>query len=113
MSIQLGNLVVELERHLVYLDGQEINLTHIQFKLLTLLASRPERIWTRDELEASLGLKKGKRGSLTTHISRLRKELAHSKPFAIVTVRKRGYIFGRESPGRPSPSQRKGWLVNA
>jgi DNA-binding response OmpR family regulator len=95
MAIQLGNLIIEPERHSVYLSGQEIALTHVQFSLLALLASRPERIWTRDELEASLGLKRGNPGSLTAHVSRLRKELADCKPFTIVTVRKRGYSFAR------------------
>jgi DNA-binding response OmpR family regulator len=101
MSIQLGNLIIEPERHSVYLDGQEIALTHVQFSLLALLASRPERIWTRDELETSLGLKRGNPGSLTAHISRLRKELASSRPFTIITVRKRGYIFAQKLPGNP------------
>jgi len=43
-------LMIHLDRHLVYVDDQTVDLTATEFKLLTLLARRPGRVYTRQQI---------------------------------------------------------------
>ena len=45
---QYGNLVIDEEKHLIIIDGREINLPKKEFKLLLLLSSKPGKVFTRD-----------------------------------------------------------------
>jgi len=49
-SIRVGPLVIDSARHEVELDGQSLALTLTEFRLLKILASRPGRVFTRDQL---------------------------------------------------------------
>jgi len=44
------NLRVDLEKYLVYLNGEEFSLPKKEFELLTLLISRPEKVFTRESI---------------------------------------------------------------
>lgn len=47
---QLGDLVIDKDRHLVILKGKEIELPKKEFNLLLLLTSRPSKVFTREEI---------------------------------------------------------------
>jgi two-component system, OmpR family, alkaline phosphatase synthesis response regulator PhoP len=46
----MANLTIDRERYLVIKDGQEIFLPRKEFELLILLTSRPNKVFTRDEI---------------------------------------------------------------
>ncbi len=43
-------LVIDADRHVVQVDGETVNLTATQFRLLHFLATHPGRVYTRDQL---------------------------------------------------------------
>lgn len=49
-TISIGDLTIDRERYLVILAGQELVLPKKEFELLLLLASKPEKVFTRDEI---------------------------------------------------------------
>ena len=49
-----GSLVVDVDQYEVLVDGREVPLTTIEFKLLRTLAESPGRVFTRDQLLATI-----------------------------------------------------------
>ena len=47
---ELGNLVIDIEKHMVRLNGDEVELPKKEFSLLSLLTSKPSRVFTRQEI---------------------------------------------------------------
>lgn len=47
---QAGDLIIDREKYLVFKEGREIQLARKEFELLNLLASKPDRVYTRDEI---------------------------------------------------------------
>ena len=90
----LGDVVIDWDRHQVWVAGEEISLTHTEFKLLTTLAGRRGRVQTRDRLLADVWNYDPDIDSRTvdTHIKRLRSKLG-KWGVAIETVRGVGYRF--------------------
>jgi len=93
----LGDLVIDWDRHQVRVAGEEIGLTHTEFKLLTTLAGRKGRVQTRDRLLADVWNYDPDIDSRTvdTHIKRLRSKLGKWGE-AVETVRGVGYRFREE-----------------
>ena len=48
--IALGPLVVDLDKFEVAVEGEKVELTATEFKILQLLASKPGRVFTRDQI---------------------------------------------------------------
>ncbi|HOW85515.1 MAG TPA: response regulator transcription factor [Candidatus Aminicenantes bacterium] len=48
--IRIGPLVVDLEKFEVTAEGEKVDLTATEFKILQLLASRPGRVFSRDQI---------------------------------------------------------------
>ena len=46
----IGNIIIDEEKYLVYVDQKEINLPRKEFTLLLLLTSRPSKVFTREEI---------------------------------------------------------------
>jgi two-component system alkaline phosphatase synthesis response regulator PhoP len=46
----VGNIMIDLDKYLVTVDGKEINLPRKEFTLLQLLTSRPSKVFTREEI---------------------------------------------------------------
>jgi len=85
---------VDIERHQVTVDGRLIDLTALEFRLLTTLLSRKGRVQTRQALltdvwglSADLATR-----TVDTHIKRLREKLGVAGPY-IETIRGVGYRF--------------------
>lgn len=98
--LRVGDLVVERSRHRVTLAGEPIQLTPIEYRLLTSLASRPDDVLSRDDLaqmvwgyqDASVGR------TIDVHIRRLRVKLSSTAtpPPPIISVRGFGYKITAE-----------------
>jgi two-component system phosphate regulon response regulator PhoB len=98
--IQFGRLRIDLEAHRVFVDGQEVELTAIEFKLLVTLHDRKNRVQSRTSLlddvwgiEAEITTR-----TVDTHVKRLREKLGAADEY-IETVRGVGYRFA-DSPRR-------------
>ena len=93
--LQVGGLVMDLDRHEVTRDGEPIELTPTEFDLLKVLMQNPGRAFTRLELiEKGLGYAyAGLERTVDSHIKNLRKKIepdpAH--PTYIETVYGVGY----------------------
>ncbi len=94
---EIGSLTIDLDGYRVYKDGEEINLTSTEFKILRLLITAPGRVYTKrqifnevwgdDYLEAD--------NNVMVHIRRLRKKIEDDpqNPQYIKTVWGIGYRF--------------------
>lgn len=88
-------LVLDKAANRVEVAGQEVQLTPREFDLLWFLASRPERVFTREQLlEAVWGYSYlGDARTVDTHIRRLREKLRPAGVSYIKTVWGKGYKF--------------------
>jgi two-component system response regulator RegX3 len=91
----LGGLRLDLGRHEVTVDGEPVRLTLSEFKVLSLLAERPESVVSRRELMQHLWASEhvGDEHACEVHISNLRRKIERdpTRPQRLVTVRGSGY----------------------
>lgn len=93
-------LVIDLIKKEVTVNGQDMILTPIEYKLLTNMALSPGRVYSRMDLLEKIQdegmFYEGYERSVDTHIKNLRKkiELDSRQPSFIVTVFGMGYKFG-------------------
>jgi two-component system phosphate regulon response regulator PhoB len=92
--IEFGVLVMDREAHRVWVEGEEVELTALEFKLLVTLYERRNRVQTRTAL---LDVVWGIRADVTTrtvdtHVKRLREKLGAARDY-VETVRGVGYRF--------------------
>lgn len=92
-QMRLGNLVVDAEAYRVWVDGNEVALTRMEFDLLVELARNADRVVTLAALASHLWDAYGEkeRHRLTVLIFRIREKLQQSVPYQIRTRRGRGY----------------------
>jgi len=92
---RVGALELDSARHQVRIDGDLISLTPSEFRLLDLLASDPERVFSRKEIMQHLWDSSyvGDQRACDIHVSNLRRKLETdpTDPQRIVTVRGVGY----------------------
>ena len=93
-ALRKGALTVDLDAHRAYLEGEEIQLTATEFKLLADLIRAHGRVRTRDHLlNAVWGYEfDGYARTVDTHVRRLRQKLGVCADM-IETVRGVGYRF--------------------
>ena len=86
-----GRVVVDRDRHVVSVDGEQVELTAKEFDLLAVLAEEPGRAVTRQELFARVWdpVWVGTGKTLDVHVASLRRKLG--APQLIETVRGVGY----------------------
>ena len=96
-----GRLKVDRTAHRVYVDGAEVVLTALEFRLLSTLIERRNRVQSRDALLSDVwGLQMHvETRTVDTHIKRLREKLGAAGEY-IHTVRGVGYRFASD-PGDP------------
>jgi two-component system phosphate regulon response regulator PhoB len=92
--MQNGALQVDEASHRVWVQGEEIRLTALEFRLLSTLLSRAGRVQTRDTLLSDVwGMHAGlTTRTVDTHVTRLRKKLGEAGNY-IETLRGVGYRF--------------------
>ena len=74
---QVGNLRVDLVRHLVTVDGERVRLTPSEYKILALLAAKPGRVFSRREIMQHLWDSSyvGDERACDIHLSNLRRKI--------------------------------------
>ena len=94
-EIQIGELLIIPEQHRVLIQGKEVNLTNIEFRILYMLAIHQgitlskekiyNYVWNGEYLQDD--------SNITSHVRRLRKKIENdpSQPEYIQTVRGVGY----------------------
>lgn len=93
-----GDITVDLERRHVDRAGSEVELTRLEFDLLSFLVNNPNRVVSRDELLQSVWDSSAEwqdPATVTVHVRRLRQKLERdpSEPDHILTVYGVGYRF--------------------
>ncbi|NJL19429.1 MAG: response regulator transcription factor [Bdellovibrionaceae bacterium] len=90
--LQLGDLVVDMARHEVFVRGKEVSLTATEFRLLAVLMERRGRVQSRDRLlndvwgyESVIDTR-----TVDTHVRRLREKLGVLADY-VETIRGVGY----------------------
>ena len=105
--VAFGSFILDMDGHELYAaDGSVVELTTMEFDLLTAFVEHPNRVLTRDQL---LDMAHHRRWdpfdrSIDIRIARLRRKIERDpqKPEIIKTVRGAGYIF---IPNTPSPER--------
>ena len=101
--IRAGDVVLDVARMRVDVNGQPVELTATEFELLATLARRPGRIFTRSQLlDAIRGESfESYERAIDTHVKNLRRKLEPDprSPRYILTVYGVGYRFADERPG--------------
>ena len=99
-NLSLGVLRIDVDGHRVWVEGEEVVLTALEFRLLTTLVKRRGRVQTREALLNHVWEMSGDVTTRTvdTHVRRLRKKLGPASEY-IETLRGVGYRFRPEIPG--------------
>lgn len=93
-TISAGKISITPASHKVFLDGQEITLTHKEYELLYFFVSNPGQIFSREQLLNRIwGYDfEGTARTVDTHIKTLRQKLGDESKY-IVTLIRSGYKF--------------------
>jgi two-component system response regulator RegX3 len=95
VALRVGGLEIDVVRHEVRADGEPVQLTPSEFRLLAILAREPERAFSRDELLRRLWRTDyvGDERACDSHMVNLRRKIERDprRPARIVTVRGVGY----------------------
>jgi len=102
-TIRAGDVILDVPRMRVEVDGRLVELTATEFELLATLARRPGRIFTRGQLlDALRGASfESYERAIDTHVKNLRRKLEPDprSPRYILTVYGVGYRFAEEREG--------------
>lgn len=94
-TIQVGQLVIDLDLHTVCLAGQPVDLTPTEFGILVTLARQPKRVFSRLQImeQAQGDAFEGYERTIDAHIKNIRLKLEPNpkKPIYIQTVFGLGY----------------------
>jgi two-component system phosphate regulon response regulator PhoB len=95
--IQIGDLLIDIDRHHVSIKKSPIKLTSTEFKLLVELASKRGRVQTREHLLDKVWgyTYEGYARTVDTHVRRLREKMGSSGDY-IETIRGVGYRLREE-----------------
>lgn len=91
-TVTVGSLVIDKERYLIVQDGREMVLPRKEFELLSLLVSKPGKVFTREEIYYSVwgdNVVVGDR-TIDVHIRKLREKIGNDH---IKTLKGIGYKF--------------------
>lgn len=95
--IKFGKLVVNMKKQSVLLSGENLDLTSMEFKILSLFVKKPGRVFTRDQIMDGVhGVEwEAFDRSIDVLISRLRRKLNDDpkKPSFLKTIWGTGYKF--------------------
>ncbi len=90
--IQIGDLTIDREKYIIINKGSELILPKKEFELLMLLASKPDKVFTRDEIYNSVwgdSIIVGDR-TIDVHIRKVREKIGQNH---IKTIKGVGYKF--------------------
>ncbi|MET9362765.1 winged helix-turn-helix domain-containing protein [Streptomyces sp. NPDC006632] len=86
---------IDTVRRTAEVDGEQLDLTYLEFELLAHLVAHPHRVHTRDQLVSTVwGYGHvGDGRTVDVHVARLRRKLGAEHRAAIQTVRRVGYKY--------------------
>lgn len=90
--LTIGDIVIDKERYILIIGGKELTLPRKEFELLSLLVSKPDKVFTRDEIYKSVwgnNVIVGDR-TIDVHIRKLREKIGNDH---IRTLKGIGYKF--------------------
>ncbi len=92
-KLEIGGLLLDVEEHMAYLNGEEVNLTVREFNLLYKLLSYPKKTFTRSQLMDEFWDMESASGPrvVDVYVTKLRNKFSDCKDFEIVTVHGLGY----------------------
>lgn len=98
-KINIDNITIDLKQAKVFKNKKDLNLTSIEYKILLILATNPNQIFTRDNLLSQVWDVNNNYvydNTLTVYIKRIREKIEDDpkKPKIILTVRGLGYKIG-------------------
>lgn len=97
-EIEIGDLVIDINGHVVRRGAEVLPLTVLEFKLLTTLAKRPWQVFTREVLLEEVWEYQHSADTrlVNVHVQRLRAKIEKDpeNPEIVVTVRGVGYKAG-------------------
>lgn len=100
LCLDEDKIIIDIDKRMVKLNGEEVSLTPNEFDILYALASNRGRVFTREAIiERVFGIDfDGSDRIVDVHIKNLRKKIEEDSrsPKYIVTVTKVGYKFGDE-----------------
>jgi len=91
-KITLGDLIIDREKYVVSIEEKELILPKKEFELLLLISSKPDKVFTRDEIFSQVwgdDVIVGDR-TIDVHIRKLREKIGDKH---IITVKGVGYKF--------------------
>ena len=95
--IQIRDLLVDVDAHKVTVRGNEISLTPIEFKILHLLASNPEKVFSAEDIFKNVWKEEiyEVNNTVMVHIRRVREKIERNpkKPEYLKTVWGVGYCI--------------------
>lgn len=100
--VQQGPISIDDTRHEVRIEGAPLELTISEYRLLHLMASQPDRVFTREQLSDSISDSERSNGqtsssrNIDVHIRSLRKKLGDNANL-ICTLRGVGYYFLKQN----------------
>lgn len=92
LILRFNDLIIDIEKHLVFVGKKELLLPRKEFQLLRLLTSKPSRVFTREEIFDQLwgtDIFVGDR-TIDVYIRKLREKIGDEH---IVTIKGVGYKF--------------------
>ncbi len=91
-TVNIGNLIIDKERYLIKMNDNEMVLPRKEFELLSLLVSKPGKVFTREEIYHSVWGENVVVGDRTidVHIRKLREKIGNDH---IKTLKGIGYKF--------------------
>jgi two-component system phosphate regulon response regulator PhoB len=103
--IEVGKLVIDPSSYRVMRSSKPLTLSTLEFRLCYFLASRPNRVFSRDQLlDAVWGTERFVTPrSVDVYVRRLREKIEDDPehPVYLKTVRGAGYMFESSATGRP------------
>lgn len=100
LSFDDNRIIIDSDKRVVKLNGEEVNLTPNEFDILYVLASNRGKVFTREAIiERVFSIDfEGYNRIIDAHIKNLRKKIEEDTraPRYIITVTKVGYKFGEE-----------------
>ena len=96
-----SEFIINNEKLQIYYQGQLLQLTRVEFKLLQTLVEQPQRVFSRDQLLTATGAASdaGYDRNIDTHIKTLRAKLRSVAPNAEPIQTQRGFGYSYQ-PGR-------------
>ncbi|MDX3849513.1 winged helix-turn-helix domain-containing protein [Streptomyces sp. AK02-01A] len=90
-----GPVVIDSVQRTAGVDGRQLDLTYLEFELLSHLVAHPHRVHTRDQLVTTVwGYGHvGDGRTVDVHVARLRRKLGAEHRHTIQTVRRVGYKY--------------------